>query len=677
MVALALVLTSFAFVHDLYQSNRSVENAARRRMMAMGNLVVPALERSLSQNDRSEAEAEIARLLLIPDLTVAFVLDDLDRVFLGTDKGLHGQPLADTAAASVRPLVARARETRNAQSDLDPDRRSFHAVFPFPMGLLPGELRASRTAVLYTATDLENLKRAEMGTIQQRTLAMAGAALLACVGAWFYFHRTFSLRLSQIVAGVAAYASNRRRPNLPTEGGDELARIGQAVNRMALDIEAQDCALRASEARKAAILESTLDAIISLDSQAQVVDWNAAATRMFGYPSTEAIGHDLLELVIPERLRSVFRHDVDLTMNTGGNPAQSRQSMEWTTIRKDGSEFPVEASITVVSAESPLFTVVLRDLSERRLVEETLHRKDRLLREVIDLVPHFIFAKDRDGRYLFVNQATAAALGMETDQLVGKTDLELPRPQAESESLRRDDHEVFASGEHKVIPAEALIDVHGRTRYYQTTKIPFEDPVTRERALLGVAVDITDRMQAEEEHRREAEFRSAIIERASEGICVCHEIPEPPHVAFTVWNGLMTEITGYSISDINRIGWYQAMYPDPELRDRAIDRMSRMRRGEDLVGEEWTITRADGRIRVLAISTRAIHGPGGSPTSWPSCATSRSAGRRNSRSRKARNASVNWPKTSTRCSGSPPRTTASFSMSAQATNAFGVGRSGN
>ena len=110
------------------------------------------------------------------------------------------------------------------------------------------------------------------------------------------------------------------------------------------------------------------------------------------------------------------------------------------------------------------------------------------------------------------------------------------------------------------------------------------------------------RLLLHEEHS----FRKGVIERAAEGICVCHAIPEYPFVQFTLWNPRMKEITGYSMEQINRLGWYQSMYPDPEIQEKARQRMSKMRDGEDLVYERWEITRADGEKRTLGISTSIL-----------------------------------------------------------------------
>jgi PAS domain S-box-containing protein len=110
----------------------------------------------------------------------------------------------------------------------------------------------------------------------------------------------------------------------------------------------------------------------------------------------------------------------------------------------------------------------------------------------------------------------------------------------------------------------------------------------------------------EREGRDTNSFLNAIIDRAAEGLCVCHEIAEPPFIRFTVWNPRMTEITGYTMEEINRSGWHQTLYPDESESCRAAERMARMREGCDLESEEWEICRADGRRRTLSISTSVL-----------------------------------------------------------------------
>jgi PAS domain S-box-containing protein len=97
-----------------------------------------------------------------------------------------------------------------------------------------------------------------------------------------------------------------------------------------------------------------------------------------------------------------------------------------------------------------------------------------------------------------------------------------------------------------------------------------------------------------------------IFEKAADGICVCHNIPDEPHIRFTHWNPRMTEIAGYSIEEINKLGWYQTMFPDPEVQKRSIERMDKMREGDDIQAEEWVITTKSGEKKPLSISTSIV-----------------------------------------------------------------------
>jgi PAS domain S-box-containing protein len=127
----------------------------------------------------------------------------------------------------------------------------------------------------------------------------------------------------------------------------------------------------------------------------------------------------------------------------------------------------------------------------------------------------------------------------------------------------------------------------------------------------GIARDITEHRHSEDALRREYSVRNAIIENIAEGLSVCHETTEYRFIKFTIWNNGMTEITGYTMEEINRLGWYQTVYPDPELQAKATESMERMRQGKDLHGEKWKITRADGNGRILNISTSVVESDDG------------------------------------------------------------------
>ncbi len=141
----------------------------------------------------------------------------------------------------------------------------------------------------------------------------------------------------------------------------------------------QDEPLRLSEARKSAILEAALDAIVSIDHTGAITEFNPAAERMFGRPRAEAIGKNLAALLIPERLRERHRAGLARYIATGEGPVLGKR-VEMPALRADGSEFPVELCVVRIPLPGPpQFTAYLRDLTERKEIER--ERLDLIARE--------------------------------------------------------------------------------------------------------------------------------------------------------------------------------------------------------------------------------------------------------------------------------------------------------
>ena len=136
-------------------------------------------------------------------------------------------------------------------------------------------------------------------------------------------------------------------------------------------------ALRDSEARKAAIVDAALDSIISIDHAGRIIEFNPQAEKTFGYKRDDVIGQPMAELIIPPSLRSQHREALTRYLATGTGTVIGRR-VELTGMRSDGSEFPVELSLTSISTSQPMFTAYLRDLTEQKKQEEAFQRSREL-----------------------------------------------------------------------------------------------------------------------------------------------------------------------------------------------------------------------------------------------------------------------------------------------------------
>lgn len=199
--------------------------------------------------------------------------------------------------------------------------------------------------------------------------------------------------------------------------------------------EAEESA-RIAESRLQGVIDSAMDAIVSLDAQERIVVFNAAAERIFGCTAAEALGASL-DRFLPPRQRELHRQHI---RDFGGSNAAA-QAMgplgRMSAVRWNGEQFPIEASISQVRVgEEELLTVILRDVSQRLRTEAALRRSEEELQAIYHHVAVGIQHTSLDGHLLMVNPAFRNLLGYSESELLGKTAEEITHPgDRELESL--------------------------------------------------------------------------------------------------------------------------------------------------------------------------------------------------------------------------------------------------
>ena len=350
--------------------------------------------------------------------------------------------------------------------------------------------------------------------------------------------------------------------------------------------------LHESEIRFAGIVNTAMDAVISVDSEQRVVLFNPAAERIFGCKASEALGQPI-DRFIPDRYRDVHKKNITTLGQTGTSShimGHSRSPV--TALRVDGTEFAIEASVSHTTAgDEHLYTIILRDITERKQAEEALRARDELLREAQRI--------SRLGHY-DLNVTTGTWKNSETlDDIFGidenyVKDVEgwvsfiHPSQQEEIHNYLTknvlSEHNPF-DREYRIVRKNDQQErwVHGLGR------LEFNDNNNPVR-LIGTIQDITERKQVEQELLQSEERYRQLLNVAPIGVAVHIEgklVFANETAAHIVGANSIKEMIGTPVMDI--------VHPDE--REETIEILHRMLKGEqDLYPREERFIRLDGSI---------------------------------------------------------------------------------
>jgi PAS domain S-box-containing protein len=269
----------------------------------------------------------------------------------------------------------------------------------FELGVgLPGRVWADRVALWVTdvVTDA-NFPRA---SIAER--AGLGCAL-ACP----------LVSGNEFVGVMEFFGANVAEPD--DEMLDMVAAVGAQVGSFVRRRRAER-AVRASEARRSAMLETALDGVVAIDESGRIVEFNPAAERIFGYERAEVLGRVMVDVIVPEPLRGLHREGFARYLRTGEAKLLGTR-VETRGLRKNGEEFPVELSVgRVDDPERVAFTAFVRDITNRVVAQRALtdsYRDAAALADTLQqslLPPHLPEIDDTDLAARYV-PAAAGVIG--------------------------------------------------------------------------------------------------------------------------------------------------------------------------------------------------------------------------------------------------------------------------
>ena len=317
------------------------------------------------------------------------------------------------------------------------------------------------------------------------------------------------------------------------------------------------------------IADSTSDALIAINSEGKVISWNNAAELIFQYSKDEMLGQSL-HVILPERFRDLHDRGIN-RVNSGGERHVIGKAVQLAGVRKDGSEFPLELTLSEWSTEEGKhYGGIIRDVTDRVAMEDEIRLSEMRFRSILESANDAIITADSTGIILSWNNAARHIFGRAEDEVVGKP-LTIIVPEEYRTLHEKGISRVTGGGEHHVIGK--MVELSGLHKHGHL--IPIELSLSTwvigdNRYYSGIIRDISER-KLNEELRLATEMKfMSIAESANDAI-----ISADSEGMIQSWNKAAENIFGYAEREVLG-GPLTVIVPDKykSLHDEGIKRVS-------------------------------------------------------------------------------------------------------
>jgi len=239
LLLLGSSLSLFSFQREVSLSYQHAEEDAIRQARSLGDENSAMLEYLFlyRQADRSAADLLISKTGGNPNLRLVLMCDENNLVILSNRYELQHRPVSSTEVAYRLSSFERVRQTLTGQVILALDKRSVQAIYPVALGTTSGQLRPTKVGVLLLEYDLSVLKQRFYNDALQRSLEASAVLALLCTTVWFFFYKTLTLRVGQLVETTNRLAKGEFSVRAGLQGSDELTQIATAFDHMANQIQ--------------------------------------------------------------------------------------------------------------------------------------------------------------------------------------------------------------------------------------------------------------------------------------------------------------------------------------------------------------------------------------------------------------------------------------------------------
>jgi PAS domain S-box-containing protein len=395
---------------------------------------------------------------------------------------------------------------------------------------------------------------------------------------------------SGVVCGVIELYSAEVQPPDP-ELLRTLTVIGNDIGGALEQARAEEI-VREAEALKTAIVDTTLDCVISIDAEGRILEFNPAAERTFGYRRADVLGKSMPDLIVPPSFRG--RHTAGFARHLAtGTSRILGQRGEFSAMRADGTEFPIELTVTRIPGPgAPVFTAFIRDITERKQAEQELQHSLSLLRSTLESTAEGMLVVSNDGRITSYNKRLAQMWGIpESIFALGKDTLAIShaaRRVKNPEQFAAKVRELYADPEADSFDVLELNDGRILERNSRPQRVGGQS-VGR----VWSFRDVTERRRAEEAVRESEERFRSLTEAAVDGVLI-HD-----QGVIIDANPSFCRMFGFELSELLGRNAIEILIA-PDKREMTLGKV----RSGDAAVYETEVLHKDGRRLIIEVSGR-------------------------------------------------------------------------
>lgn len=322
------------------------------------------------------------------------------------------------------------------------------------------------------------------------------------------------------------------------------------------DVKRSQEDLRTAEEKNRLIIDTALDAVVTMNAEGTVTSWNKQAEIIFGWNHIDAVGRRMSDLIIPERERAAHERGLRHFLVTGEGPLLRRR-VEVTAVRRGGVEFPVELEVMPMRlGQEWVFSAFVRDITDSKRAQEELRRSELNLRQMTETIPEMLWSATAEGAVDYCNARVLDYTGFSAEEIMDKSWKVLLHSDDVDQTDRAWRASVATGAPYRV----EVRTFHAADRTYRwcvTSALPLLDQQGRILKWYGTIVDMHDRKRAEEALRARERDLSSIINTMPmlawsarpDGFC-------------DFLNQRWLDFTGLSAEQACGWGWGAAIHPD-------------------------------------------------------------------------------------------------------------------